>query len=82
VAVSHAILNICILLYSQDSPQQSRTGSTSSSALTNSVIKEAANAASRAARGDAKSSSDVLFSHKTKAIVWGMQTRAVQVCIL
>jgi len=63
---------------SRDSPQQSRTGSTSSSALTNSVIKEAANAASRAARGDAKSSSDVLFSHKTKAIVWGMQTRAVQ----
>jgi hypothetical protein len=33
-------------------------------------------------RGDAKSLSDVLFSKKTKAIVWGMQTRAVQVSIL
>ena len=82
MTISHTVLTICSLLYSQDSPQQSRTGSTSSSTLTNSVLKEAANAASRAARGDAKSSSDVLFSHKTKAIVWGMQTRAVQVCIL
>lgn len=63
---------------SRDSPLQSRTGSTSSSSLTNSVLKEAAIAASRAARGDAKSSSNVLFSNKTKAIVWGMQTRAVQ----
>lgn len=72
---------ICNLLYPQDSPQQSRTGSTSSSPLTNSVVKEAANAASRVARGDAKSLSD-LFSNKTKAIVWGMQTRAVQVSIL
>ncbi|KAJ4440235.1 hypothetical protein ANN_08374 [Periplaneta americana] len=63
---------------SRDSPLQSRKGSTSSSSLTTSVLKEAANAASKAARGDTKSSSDVLFTNKTKAIVWGMQTRAVQ----
>ena len=63
----------------QESPLQSRKGSTSSSSLTTSVLKEAANAASKAARGDSKNSSDVLFQHKTKAIIWGMQTRAVQV---
>ncbi|PSN32118.1 ATP-citrate synthase [Blattella germanica] len=62
---------------STDSPLQSRKGSTSSSSLTASVLKEAANAASKAARGDT-SSSDILFASKTKSIVWGMQTRAVQ----
>jgi hypothetical protein len=46
------------------------------------VLKEAANAAGRAAGSYAKSSSQVLFTKKTKAIIWGMQTRAVQVSIL
>jgi hypothetical protein len=46
------------------------------------VLKEAANAVSRAAGKDSRSSSEVLFTKKTKAIVWGMQTRAVQVSIL
>lgn len=63
---------------SRDSPLHSRKGSVSCSSLTTPVLKEAENAASRAIRGGANSSSEVLFTNKTKAIVWGMQTRAVQ----
>jgi len=50
--------------------------------MTTSVLREAAHSASGTARGDVKSSSEVLFTKKTKAIVWGMQTRAVQVSSL
>nr|CAD7407331.1 unnamed protein product [Timema poppensis] len=66
---------------SKDSPQQSRKSSTSSSSLTSSIIKEAAHIANQRVKEDIgleQASPSMLFAKKTKAIVWGMQTRAVQ----
>ncbi|XP_063219294.1 ATP-citrate synthase [Bacillus rossius redtenbacheri] len=63
---------------SKDSPQQSRKSSATSSTLPLLTAKESCNAANVKTKDQSDLLINTLFTKKTKALIWGMQTRAVQ----